>query len=66
VPSSMSSTCISKIGQITTSGAVTEFQIPSVEAFPWGIAAGPDRALWFVEEGTSKIGRITIGGTFNH
>ena len=30
-------------------------------ASPGGITAGPDGALWFVEEGTSAIGRMTTG-----
>jgi virginiamycin B lyase len=29
---------------------------------PGGITAGPDGALWFVEEGASRIGRITTAG----
>jgi virginiamycin B lyase len=29
---------------------------------PGGITAGPDGALWFVEEGSSTIGRITTAG----
>lgn len=33
-----------------------------VGANPGGITAGPDGALWFVEEGTSRIGRITTAG----
>ena len=28
-----------------------------------GIAAGPDGALWYIEEGTDRIGRITTAGT---
>jgi streptogramin lyase len=33
---------------------------------PGGITAGPDGALWFVEEGTSTIARITTAGTVTH
>ena len=30
---------------------------------PWGIAAGPDGALWFTNDGNDSIGRITTAGT---
>jgi streptogramin lyase len=30
--------------------------------FPMGIAAGPDGALWFTNEGSNSIGRITTSG----
>jgi len=30
---------------------------------PWGIAAGPDGALWFTNELNNSIGRITTSGT---
>lgn len=64
-----------QIGRITTSGAVTLFQIPdgiaaSIAVAPWGITAGPDGNLWFAEaNGTdpgnvNHIGRITRAGTF--
>ena len=35
-----------------------------MSSFPNGIAAGPDDALWFVEEFGNKIGRITTAGVF--
>ncbi len=43
-------------------GSFVEFPIPSTNSFPRGIAAGPDGNLWFVENGTNKIGRITTAG----
>jgi virginiamycin B lyase len=50
-----------KIGRITISGAVTEFPIPTVNSGPFGITAGGDGNLWFIEK-ANKIGRITTGG----
>jgi streptogramin lyase len=41
--------------------AIDEFPVPPGTK-PGGITAGPDGALWFVEEGTSQIGRITTAG----
>jgi streptogramin lyase len=51
-----------KIGRITPSGTITQFQIPTAESHPYGITAGPDGNLWFVEEHGDKIGRITPSG----
>ncbi len=39
------------------------FDTPSAGAWPENIAAGPQKALWFTEEFTDRIGRITTGGT---
>lgn len=50
-----------KIGRITTTGAITEFVLPT-GAHPFGIVSGPDGNLWFAEEGANKIGRITTAG----
>jgi len=41
---------------------VTEFTIPTVDSYPLGITPGPDGNLWFTEEKTGKIGRITPSG----
>jgi streptogramin lyase len=43
-------------------GTITEFQIPTPYSNSWDITAGPDGNLWFVEEGASKIGKITPTG----
>ena len=37
-------------------------RFPRPTAFPYGIAAGPDGALWFTELVGNKIGRITTAG----
>jgi len=46
-----------KIGRITTSGAITTFDVPSTSDLP-RIAAANDGNLWFTELGAGKIGRI--------
>lgn len=51
-----------KIGRITTTGQVTEFNIPTANAGAFGITAGPDGALWFTELTAGTIGRITTSG----
>jgi virginiamycin B lyase len=45
------------IGQITTGGDVTQFEVPSL---PGNIVTGPDGALWLTEG--NKIGRLTADG----
>lgn len=44
-------------------GVITQFPIPSAGAAPLGITKGPDGAMWFTEDGTGKLGRITTNGT---
>jgi streptogramin lyase len=46
-------------------GAIDEYPV-SPGLNPGGITAGPDGALWFLEEGTSTIGRITTAGAVTH
>jgi virginiamycin B lyase len=62
------------VGRITTTGAITEFPLPTtspVTTSPGAIVAGPDGALWFTTSGcilivatecTGQIGRITTSG----
>ena len=47
------------IGRITTSGALSEYPVPTSLADPEGITAGPDGAPWFTEAASGKIGRIS-------
>ena len=54
-----------KIGRITPSGTISQFQIPTGASRPYGITAGPDGNLWFTEEHGDKIGRITPGGAIS-
>ena len=54
----------SKIGRLTTSGVLTEWQTLSPGSIPSGLGVGPDGAFWFTEWATAvnKIGRITTEG----
>ncbi len=47
-----------KVAMITTSGTVTEYDIPTPASYPNSIAAGTDGSIWFVESapGVNKIG----------
>ena len=38
------------------------FRIPTFNAVPQGITAGPDGNVWFTEHNVGKIGRITPAG----
>jgi virginiamycin B lyase len=56
-----------RIGRVTPSGAFTEFTLPTgttrrTASRPAGIAAGPDKALWFTDSNLGKIGRIATSG----
>jgi streptogramin lyase len=59
-----------KIGRITTTGAVTEFTIPTgadPNGTPRGITTGPDGNLWFTERNSGDhpvIGRLSTSGTY--
>jgi virginiamycin B lyase len=48
-----------QIARMTTTGAVTEFAIPTASSAPQAICAGPDGNLWFAENTGNKIARIT-------
>ena len=48
--------------EITPTGQITEFPVPTATASPMGITAGPDGNLWFTEYHSGKIGRITTDG----
>src|SRR5207244_7400133 len=51
------------IGLLTPSGTVMEFNVPTAGSNPFGITAGPDGNLWFVENSGESVGRITPTGT---
>lgn len=44
-----------------STGAITEFPVPTNGSEPFGIAAGPGGNLWFVEV-FGTVGRITTSG----
>ena len=41
---------------------ITAYPIPTASCGLWGITAGPDDALWFTEQSSNNIGRITTSG----
>ena len=41
---------------------ITEHTLPTVNSEPLGIITGPDGNLWFAEESSGKIGRMTPSG----
>lgn len=51
----------SAVGRITTTGSISQEDVPGSFAFLFGITTGPDKALWFTWSG--GLGRITTGGT---
>jgi streptogramin lyase len=50
-----------RIGRITTTGEITEYQLPA-GSHPFGIAAGPEGDMWFTDMESAKIGKITPAG----
>ena len=46
------------LGQVTPSGVVTEFPIPTTNQ-PSALVAGPDGNIWFTLTSENKIGRLT-------
>jgi virginiamycin B lyase len=54
-----------RIGRVNQSGQFTEFNLPTANVQPAGIALGPDGNFWFTESqlnGNARIGRITPSG----
>ncbi len=60
-----SATSANKIGSCTTSGTITEFNVPTAAAVPSYIALGSDGRLWFTEASANKIGAMTVPGVFS-
>jgi streptogramin lyase len=49
-----------QIGRITPAGQITQFSLSMLqENSPQEITAGPDGNLWFTENGSDQIGRLT-------
>jgi virginiamycin B lyase len=51
--------CGGLIGRITTAGQITTYTNLGTDD-PWGIAAGPDGAMWFTDYLNDTIGRIPL------
>ncbi len=41
---------------------MTEYPLPTGNAFPLRLVSGPDKAVWFVEFGAAALARITLDG----
>ncbi len=52
-------TLYNQIGRVTAAGAVTLYDVPSLDADLWGIVTSSDRHLWFVEYLPGIIGALT-------
>ncbi|HEX4563757.1 MAG TPA: hypothetical protein VH115_04820, partial [Solirubrobacteraceae bacterium] len=50
-----------KIGRITPSGSITEFELPTARSAPAGIVPGADGNVWFAESEAGRIGRLGAG-----
>ncbi len=50
------------VGRVTRDGDYEQWPLPKPRSGPTRIVAGSDDALWFVEEGGHRIGRITAAG----
>jgi virginiamycin B lyase len=61
VASSSPPNTVGKIGKINSAGIVTEYALPTA-ARPYGIASGPDGALWATDAGTNAIINVTTSG----
>lgn len=51
-----------RIGRLTTSGEMTEFELPNSDSFPSFIVPGPNGALWFTQNRGNSVGRIATEG----
>ena len=43
-------------------GRIHLYPLPTPHSFPGAISSGSDGSLWFTEQGTNQIGRITTSG----
>lgn len=51
-------TLYNQIGRVTAAGAITLYDVPSLDASLWGISTGSDKHLWFVEYYPGIIGEL--------
>lgn len=52
-------TLYNQIGRVIATGAITLYDVPSLDASLWGIVTGSDHHLWFVEYYPGIIGELT-------
>lgn len=52
-----------RIGHISPSGQITEFEVPTPDSRPVGLARSDhNRGMWFTEYAGNNIGHVTLGG----
>jgi streptogramin lyase len=51
-----------RIGRVTMSGAVTQFDVPTRQGVPFGVSPGRDGNIYFTELIGNKVGRIQLRG----
>ena len=49
-----------RLGQISTSGTITEFTGLTASSGPWGITNGADGNIWFTENAGNRVGRLNF------
>jgi hypothetical protein len=54
---------VGRAKRATIAGAGEIFPTPTTNSIPFGIAAGPDGQLWFVERNADNIGSIPTSAT---
>jgi streptogramin lyase len=47
-----------RIGRITTAGTITEWEIPTANSTPTGIATGSDGRIYFTEQSARQLGQL--------
>jgi virginiamycin B lyase len=56
-------TVANRVGRMTPSGALVEFELPIANSRPGDIVTGSDGDLWFLEENARMVGRISPTGS---
>jgi streptogramin lyase len=54
--------CLSLGPATLASPSVNEYSVPTSNSYPYGITTGPDGNLWFTEQNSNQIGKITPNG----
>lgn len=53
------------IVRVDPSGQIKQFDLPDSFFDPISLTAGPDGAIWFVDDGAGRVGRLTTAGAFS-
>jgi virginiamycin B lyase len=54
-----------KVAKITSAGVITEYDVPTANSNPLGIATVGGGDAWFTEYNANKIGHVTAAGVFS-